>query len=167
MGNTWTVEKEDKYKGYDYAVIAQSAGHRCGYVKVPSNHILYKRSYSDPISTIGKDRRALNNKKIGKRGYIDIFCITFGGSQNLRIGYLFDVHGGITFSDKSYWGKRGWWFGFDCSHSGDAKDFSIMTEKYKERYKNFPVFEDDVLRTKGYVEQECKNLINQLIKLSK
>jgi len=32
------------------------------------------------------------------------------------------VHGGLTFSDGF---RSGWWFGFDCAHSGDAISMEI------------------------------------------
>ena len=53
-----------------------------------------------------------------------------------------------------------WWLGFDCGHSGDAQDPELLehfgTTVYAWNY-------DGVVRTKEYVENECKSLAEQLV----
>lgn len=39
--NDSTVEKRDKYKGYEYLVVLTNYGHRCGYVAIPEGHPLH------------------------------------------------------------------------------------------------------------------------------
>mgnify|MGYP000860826612 CR=1 FL=1 len=152
------IEIKNKYKDYTYLVLALEMGHRCGYVKIPSKSKLYKVEYYE---NLGLSRRIMNNKKIGKRGIIPVFC---WDGKTITPEILFDVHGGLTFSGKLR-DMNGWWLGFDCAHSGDGKDKSIMDSKNLEIEEKYGFnFGDEVIRTKEYVEQECKNLIDQIIK---
>jgi len=156
------IEIDKKYKGLRYLVLGLLGGWRCGYVKIPATHYLYGKSYSEQLPITLKQ---LKNERIGKRGIIPLFC-AFRTKPDDRISMdlLFNVHGGITFSgrlDK----KRGWWVGFDCAHAGDAKDISLMDKENKMLNEKYHLnFAGDVIRTTGYVERECKNLIDQIIK---
>ena len=159
------IEVNKKHKGYEYLVYAVPQGHRCGYVKIPSKHFLYRKKYSATLKKVSIEKD-MKNTQIGKRGIIDIFCA--GLSDHPSISLFFDVHGGITWSD---WGKNnsfskpGWWLGFDCAHSGDAKDYDLMDERQRKIYEDYPLgFNDGIVRSKVYTEQECKNLIDQIIK---
>jgi hypothetical protein len=149
-------EKQGEYNGYQYYIVAQPAGHRCGYVNIPEGHYLYNKNYQDKLD-ISVD--VLEGQKMGKRGVIDLFC---WNGEDVNMGILFDVHGGITYSEDCLGDLKGWFIGFDCAHYYDAKDFSIMDEKYKEIEMRFQ--SRGIVRTREYVEQECHNLINQIIK---
>lgn len=159
------IEINKKYRGYEYLVYATPMGHRCGYVKIPSKHYLYKKDYGEQLNIKFDD---LKEQEVGKRNPITIFCsMNLKPEDNITMDLLFDVHGGITWSD---WGKNnkfkkpGWWIGFDCAHSGDGKDVSIMDESHRkmnEEY-SFSVL-DGIARSKKYVERECKNLIEQIV----
>ncbi len=146
------IEVNEKYKGYEYLVYATSMGHRCGYVRIPKKHYLYGRGYFEELNV--KFNRKLNP-------FID-------SEGNVAMSILFDVHGGITFSNKGTYAefnKRGWWIGFDCAHSGDKPDCKLMDDKRKN--KNYYEYYKSIcgeIRSKEYVEQECKNLIDQIIK---
>lgn len=61
---------------------------------------------------------------------------------------LIDIHGGVTFTDFIEDFDE-WFIGFDCAHLGDKTAF----------------WEDGVLRSKGYVIQECESLSEQIAKL--
>lgn len=88
-----------------------------------------------------------------------------------------DVHGGLTYSDNGnigypdYIANNLWWFGFDCAHHRDGKDWDKvkeifpkeMWEKVYEIEMMFPI-SNEIIRTKEYVEQECMNLAYQLTK---
>lgn len=72
-----------------------------------------------------------------------------------------EVHGGLTYSGMSETGgeyfTEGYWIGFDCAHFGDL--VPVMNN-------NFPSFlkEDNVpYRDMEYVEQEIKNMVDQLL----
>ena len=159
------IEIYKKYKGYGYMVYATEMGHRCGYVRIPSKHYLYKKSYSEQLN-IKFD--ALKNESIGKRNPITLFCSTrLKKEDNISMDLLFDVHGGITFADfgkNLMANKPGWWIGFDCAHCDDAKDIEIMDKESFEIQKGLISMGYGTVRTKDYVEQECKNLIEQIIK---
>jgi hypothetical protein len=77
-----------------------------------------------------------------------------------------NVHGGLTFSAADmHCGREGaaedgFWFGFDCAHYGDAPDPAIPSDNpvvARSMERGFP----GTIRTQEYVEQECRNLIEQ------
>ena len=158
-------EIDKKYKGFRYLVLGLTMGHRCGYVEIPKGHKLYGLSYSEQLPITFKE---ISKQKIGKRGIVPIFCAgPLKEEDRICMDLLFDVHGGITFSGELR-DFKGYWIGFDCAHSGDAKDFSLMGEKEKEIWKDFSIRDfGEVIRTTDYVEKECKSLINQIIKYFK
>lgn len=63
-------------------------------------------------------------------------------------GMLFNVHGGITFSDNFDTG--GYWYGFDCSHCDDLSP----------SYDSFAAHRE--YRDVEYVKAECASLAKQL-----
>jgi hypothetical protein len=141
MSKDYKVESEFEHKGLKCVVVAQKAGHRCGYVGVPKGHSLY-----------GKDAFSLYDwdKEEGVKIY---------------------VHGGVTFSDGGaetkypIEAKDTWWFGFDTAHAGDKKDLNLIAELnpdmigfYKEHF--WSEFGD--VRTLEYCKQECIELAEQL-----
>lgn len=66
-----------------------------------------------------------------------------------------DVHGGLTYSNETT-------FGFDCAHFGDAKDESIMSEKYKKLYADFPpLFNEGTVKTLEFCIAECEHMAKQ------
>jgi hypothetical protein len=152
-------EIENTYRGFTYIVLALDRGHRCGYVRIPSGHFLYKKGYSESLSK--PTWRVLKNAQIGKRGILSVFC---ADGKTMTMDILFNVHGGITFAGdfKKELGIKGYWIGFDCAHSGDGKDTTIMDERNIKFYKEYPDLYEGPVRTKEYVEQECKNLIDQI-----
>jgi len=82
--------------------------------------------------------------------------------------YDIEVHGGITYSNDTLFDKRGSWFiGFDCMHSGDKKDTSIMSESYLKYYNDneedlFYKWSSNITWDLEMVERELKGLIYQL-----
>lgn len=132
--------------GHKYIVRLQQMGHRCGYVKVNNEEIYQK--IADCYWNFDLDK------------------------------YSLAVHGGITLVEKnpiSYFLPDGCWIGFDCNHLGDLPDFNALLMDFDVPFKDLRTKIDDVLfefkhsrptiRTKEYVEAECKNLINQLVQL--
>ncbi|MCD8208504.1 MAG: hypothetical protein LUD72_11245 [Bacteroidales bacterium] len=134
------VESVFKHNGLTCAALLMDAGHRCGYVGIPEMHPLYGRTYDD-------------------------------------VKYILSVHGGITFnSDKRNFGtypiatqEELWWFGFDCAHAGDARDYDAVVRSMPEHeveiehLKAFGLeIHGDTIKTTEYVEQECRGLADQL-----
>ena len=86
----------------------------------------------------------------------------------------FYAHGGITYSKNlNHYpiGSDLHWIGFDCHHVGDAKDVELMHQyglisdemkEHLELVENLlPI--GGTIRTLDYVEQECRNLIDQIL----
>ena len=143
------IEDGGIYKGYDYLVTFVYLGHRCGYVRIPEDQIdNYKNSSVE-----------------------------------------LDVHGDITFFKKlPIEGCSDEWIGFDCAHFGDAPDFYTAEFYFKDNEEiikelafdkvNREMIKKDmeiiypgdyswhpVVRTKEFVVEQCKKLIDQLIQL--
>lgn len=137
------IETRFEYKGFSCVVMFMPFGcHRCGYVGISNNHPLY-----------GKGWRKLED--------------------------MIDCHGGVTYCEDHLFGqddKNTWWIGFDCAHAGDGRDFESGKkyfaddpEKLKEIIKLqeldkkfFP--QGELIRTKEYCEEQCRNIVDQLLK---
>ena len=148
--------------------LALTHGHRCGYVGVPRGHVLYGVEYNetlpDAISFVTDE--IMENAEIGSRGAIPVFFAAFSNRMN-RLDVVIDVHGSLTYSDRSELypipDNALWWFGFDCAHAGDGKDFSIMDEETKEMCNSgFRYYSEGTVRSKEFVMQHCKLLARQL-----
>ena len=161
---SYKVEKDWKYKDLRCVVIMTGAGHRCGYVGVTIEHPLFAVSYRDELPKELQTRwEEVKNGAIGKRSIIDLLCLDSG---HPRIGILFDVHGGITYSGGGLLSdypiqSNLWWFGYDCAHYGDAADIdqieSEALRKLKLQYST-----GGVVRSLDYCVAECESLAEQL-----
>lgn len=158
------------HKGYKCVIIFTGLGHRCGYVGVDRNHPLFGIEYNRDIKS-EELLQELKNSAIGKRGIVEAFC---WDGKEIRPSLLFNVHGSLTYSgsNKTYPTNQFdplWWFGFDCAHAGDARDYEELkkrepTNKWYKIYeieKKYPI-RNDMIRTKEYVEDECRSLADQL-----
>ena len=159
---SYKVEGKKEIDNYVIVCIMTDMGHRCGYVGVGKNHILYKVPYRQNKVILKKYIDSKPNEPIGKRGIIPLFCSS--GKRGISADVAFDVHGSITYSgDGDYpisLDRPVWWFGFDCAHDGDAKELShIDNSKSREMYAGF---NGGIVRSKEYVMQECESLVNQL-----
>lgn len=145
-------------------------GHRCGYVGVPKGHVLYGIEYSenlpDAVSFVTEE--ILHDATIGSRGAMPVFIAAIPGNIN-RLDVVIDVHGSLTYSGGGEGGKYPvpdtdlWWFGFDCAHCDDAKDFSIMDDLTKDLYaEGLRWCNRGTVRSKEYVEQHLRLLARQL-----
>lgn len=159
------ISKEFIYKEYKCFVVELVAGHRCGYVEIPEGNLFFKKEYSDKVPV---KKEFLDDKPIGKRSPIDILCNSdIKEGDDLEAGFLFDVHGGITYSrDHLLERTGGWYFGFDCAHCDDGKDVTIMDDEHKEMTARYPFLNEGVIRTEEYVIEELKNLVDQIIDIN-
>lgn len=172
---SYIVEKEFDYNGFKCVVVMQSTGHRCGYVGVPMSHLLYGHDYDDYLG--------LRKSSSGDKG-IDKVCPVvqrvFSSDDLISIEGYFSVHGGITYAgggqNSEYPIKSNlWWFGFDCAHWGDAKDYEaakILFADNEDALKNIEYCElhqlsfhnkHNEIRTLEYVVDQCKKLADQLV----
>lgn len=146
-------------QGLRFEVVETDMGHRCGYVEIPQHHPIFGVAYSQPAPH--KQAGILKGEMIGKRGVLDVFTMDIDGVP--RLGNLFDVHGSLTFS-----GPRNtmddWWLGFDCCHSGDARDPELCSPAMKAIENRFGRDDGSVIRTNEYVESECRSLAQQINK---
>jgi hypothetical protein len=169
----YKVESDFIHDGYRCVVVFTDMGHRCGYVGVPKENPLYGKSFTEyldiPMSVI-------ENEELGKRGVLPLFFTAFEDSSNVRMDMFFNVHGSLTYSNKGDYPVDGgdlWWLGFDCGHYDDGADLNLV-EKYwgdnpriqkrLEIEREFPTRDGYPVRTKEYVEDECKSLVAQIIK---
>ena len=109
---------------------------------------MYKKEYSEPIKGLEEKLEELKNKPIPKDPSFALTISVLSGNLEPSLDVLIDVHGGITYANgngKYPVASRGWWFGFDCAHSGDATKYL-----------------DGELRSFEYVKQECFKLVRQL-----
>ena len=91
----------------------------------------------------------------------------YGVHYNNELLDAIDVHGGLTFSELA--GKYPiesslFWFGFDCNHSGDAKDPEIASEEYLKLFEKYRVLGNysGTVRDLAFCERECEQLATQL-----
>ena len=152
------TEESGTTHGLDYAVVATSMGHRCGYVRVPVGHPLHGLSYGDKAP--GVCRADLDDEPIGKRGAIPLMCAALDGEDEraVALDILFNVHGSLTFGGSRSDGEGDWWLGFDCGHAGDRADPELLTS---ESYRS--IYLGGVVRTLDYVRSECEILAKQIV----
>jgi hypothetical protein len=117
------------------------------------------------------------------------YLITFTGTGT-RCGYVaipennakkinennFRVHGGITFFENSHPFKdllpikcTDFWLGFDAGHGWDLKDTKLLKKLFPDSYVlDIPKFffrGGEKVRSCAYMVNECRKLINQIIKV--
>ena len=169
MGHTVEFDFISK-EGLRCVGLALTHGHRCGYVAVPEGHVLYGVNYGDnlPEAVAFVTAEIMQNADISHRGVFPVFIAALSGNIN-RLDVVIDVHGSLTYSESGVGNypvpstEKVWWFGFDCAHSGDGKDFSIMDEHTKEIYNTgFRYYTEGPIRSKKFVEQQCELLARQL-----
>ena len=136
MDKEYEVEREWDHDGLACVALSHVAGHRCGYVGVPSEHPLFGLNYDEIYSKFNIDVHG---------------GLTFSGPGN-------DPDG---FPSK----REQWFFGFDCAHVGDAKDLTIMNDEYRRAFVTCPMIDRGTIKTTEFVIRECISLANQLIVL--
>lgn len=139
MEKTHIIEKTFTSSNKTCVVTFSSLGHRCGYVAVEKDSPLYGIDYYD-------------------------LCTKHNYSPN--------IHGGLTFSTYSslypITTKRPlFWFGFDCAHLYDTKDFEAVKkyfglEKYNQILESYARFNAGTIKTLDFCITECKYLATQL-----
>jgi len=134
------------YKDYEYLITFNDMGFRCGYVAIKQDHKLYNDHY---------DNMDLN------------------------------VHGGVTFSNKSdhvldpdliKTSCADKWVGFDAGHAYDGHDLELskkyfnindVPNKYGYIFGPNSMSTNQEVRTKEYMIEQCKELIDQLVDMNK
>jgi len=152
------IESDFIYKNLRCVVIFQPTGYRCGYVGIEKTHSLYEKDYNKDCKVI-----------------LSISDLEYSSPES-----YFDVHGGITYSGGGINSKYPvesnlWWFGFDCAHCDDAFDYETALKYGLISYTHYLYLKQidgiyhtntlGILRTKEYVEYQCKELAKQLAKI--
>lgn len=118
----------------------------CAYVGIQKDHPWHGLGYSEsverPSGWTGDDTT------IDEVGVINVFCSSLKGTERPEIALLVRCHGGLTYASDHPGGSKpddraSWWFGFDCSHSGD------LCPKHR-------AFDGDVYRDMPYVIAACE-----------
>lgn len=86
--------------------------------------------------------------------------------------YDIDCHCGLSFSGKlpyDYGQKKKFYIGFDCGHCCDGRDFDmaynyglIDAETRDQRKEDFSYLQGCVVCLFGYVEDQCRYIVDQL-----
>lgn len=154
QGGCIAVEGGGTYKGYEYIIVLNTNGHRCGYVAIPAEH---------PFSQTPEEECSLFNGQM----YKDYNYESLG----------IKCHGGLTFMSPTHGLKdllttpcNDMWIGFDCGHFDDGIDKEALRKYFgDEAYEKRRIYIEGNLGTYQtvkyypYVEQECKSIIEQLI----
>jgi hypothetical protein len=161
-GNWVAVEGGGTYRDYEYLIILNTLGHRCGYVALPPEH-----KYS---KTPSEERKSRVSDKIYKHWDYDSLDI--------------ECHGGLTFMSPKNALKNlldipcdDIWIGFDCGHFNDKCDTEAFRKYFGEEefnkkesfFKCMNHADIDIGRTVKkyeYVEMECQSIIDQLIQVA-
>ena len=159
-GKWIAVEGGGTYKDHEYLIVLNTSGHRCGYIAIPSDH---------PYSQTPEETRELCCRPYQHYDY-----------DSLNI----DVHGGLTFMSPDHGLKdllpipcTDMWIGFDCGHYLDKCDVKMFRkyfgEEEVEKKQSFfnAINHDDIetgqtVKDFNYVEQQCHNVIDQLIQVA-
>ena len=156
----WKLEPEKsdfEAHGLKCAMRRNNSGSWCGYVGVDKNHPWFEKDYSHNVKVPQEIvERTIDIDKIGA---INLLCAA-GNADAIEAGFMdivlaVDVHGGLTYANRgSYIEQESelWWFGFDCSHSGD------YTPEYSKTWDNEAIYRDY-----EYVKSECESLAKQLV----
>lgn len=152
------VESTGMHCGLDWECAATTSGYRCGYVRVPTGHPLHGLGYGDAAP--GVEWESVKGRPLGKRSVLTMFCVDPAKPATLDV--VFDVHGSLTFA-----GPRGddcgsWWLGFDCAHRGDKRDPELMSSECAKWSSHD---NDGTVRTRKFVEEECRSLAAQIADL--
>lgn len=168
----YIVEKDFDSSGLRCIVVFQRHGHRCGYVGVPMGHPLYGKDYDEHLDIKKSDIEA---REVS--GIFPLLGTILDEDERIRIEAYFSCHGGITYSgggEKSVYPIESdlWWFGFDCAHYGDGKDFHLAMQLFPEHAEQimlskqledtYPTY--DPIRDLDYVVSECVKLAEQISK---
>jgi len=149
--------------GYPCAIRRGPGGHLCGYVGIPKEHPLYGVAYSQESPILKRLFEDMMNKPAPDR--LAVHLAVMMGEIESSPEIVFDVHGGITWSEnhepsKSIEGDY-WWYGFDCAHAGD------LCPNYHYRTPRAYRGSDDVYRDINYVKRETEKLAQQLAEVAK
>lgn len=158
----WTFEPDfdswiDQETGYKCVVYRQGHfGHWCGYVEIPEGHVLHGVEYSQSgIEKLEGVKSRVLSGPVEKRSPMQLVLLVGSSMNEIDVGSLIDVHGGVTYSGKDYWNDTptGFYWGFDCNHYMDLAPLNIELDWQSP---------DQTYRDIEYVKAECRSMAKQL-----
>lgn len=142
----FVIEGGGEYKNYEYLIVFNNLGFRCGYVAIPSDH-----KYAEtPLINNRYDYDSLSIDCHGSLTFME---------RKSPLKELFK----IPCNDL--------WIGFDCGHYYDAFDIDSLRKYFGEDYikKREKILNllsiDGSVKDYDYVENVCKHIIDQLIEI--
>ena len=154
---------EFEHAGFQCALLRHPrSGHWCGYVIVERDSPLYGKEYSADLPFLQQALDARLQQPLSETDGLGLMLSCLTGCVEATLEVVVTVHGGITFSDNPWWTERNhelWAFGFDCAHYGDI-------QPYMSPFGDFMEDPNAYYRDRGYVEQECRSMADQLRKIT-
>lgn len=151
-------------------VVRNQFGALCGYVGVPRTHPLHSVDYNAESTALDAALERRKEQPIGEVPAMSVLAaMLFGVEPKATPETVFQVHGGLTFSDgcqpngichepDAGEDDRVWWFGFDCGHCDDlcpgmdARFPSLLLDDGRRAYRDI-----------AYVTAEVESLARQLV----
>lgn len=148
-----------KHQGMFCLMQRNYSGCWCGYAAIEPSHPLYGKHYHDKVLVPDINNIKYNGNVIG------LFTLRSEAELGiLPIDMAIEVHCGLTFAKPHapgiYNKELGdlWWFGFDCSHSGDLHPYKcIFGDPHLDREN-----EQDVYRDYEFTHAQVIRLADQL-----
>lgn len=128
-----------EHAGFEWEIVHNGMGHRCGYVRVLPGHPWFEKPYDD-VRVAGDEWPEVHG------------------------GLTFADHGKTCETHK---GEDEWWLGFDCAHAGDLPDPELPHTRYPSVFRELSdaffggTSLGEAVRTQEYVEAECRRLCEQ------
>ena len=136
FGNQYAIESVSEYRGFKYVIALMSMGHRCGYVAIPKDHVLYGRHFNN------------------------ILLDCHGGLTYSDDGYPLDDGNWYIGFDCAHWGD-GKDYDAIKKYFGSCPEVMESMMRLKELEKKFSPNAE--VRSFDYVRNEIYGLINQLL----
>lgn len=164
------VQWRDESTGLPCLVVRNSSGGNwCGYVGVGLNHPLYEVEYSKGSKALKQALERRKQEPIGENpSFAVLTACALGGELDPDPETVFQVHGGITYSDHCQGricheveaGEEDlvWWFGFDCGH---WNDYAPGTDAFLKS-QGLGGLTHGTYRTLEYAKSQCQKLAEQL-----
>ena len=161
------IEWRDEATGLPCLIVRNNGGALCGYVAVNPGHPLHGKKYSDPCDALQALLEKRMGKPVGNNPGMGLMISMLSGDIGPRMDTVFEVHGGITYTDRCQAGGKichvaqpgepddVWWIGFDCAHSGDVSP--AYDSLLSMRLSGFGAY-----RSVNYVKSEIASLAKQI-----
>lgn len=93
------IQWVDEETGLDCLIVRNHGGALCGYVGVPDGHPAYGVGYSDESEKLGAAFEARKQRPVGENPGLGVMLSLLTGDVKASPEIVFEVHGGLTFSD--------------------------------------------------------------------